>query len=103
MSTLQYSEGHAWVKVKGAFFPDVIEARPGERLRLVFRREETAPSSERVLIASLGKSVMLPPFEDGAGSGDGLLGKTPGRRGGLHGWRNDCGSPTLCRNGGSNR
>lgn len=64
MSTLLYSEGHAWVRVKGAFVPDVIEARPGERLRLVFRREETAPCSERVLIASLGKSVMLPPFED---------------------------------------
>ncbi len=64
MSTLQYSEVHAWVRVKGAFFPDVIEARPGERLRLVVRREETAPCSERLLIASLGKSVMLPPFED---------------------------------------
>jgi hypothetical protein len=64
MSGPHYSEGHAWVRVKGAFFPDVIEARPGERLRLVFRREETAPCSERVLIASLGKSVMLPPFED---------------------------------------
>ncbi|MEX2106189.1 MAG: cupredoxin domain-containing protein [Solirubrobacterales bacterium] len=64
MSRPHYSEGHVWVKVKGAFIPDVIEARSGERLRLVFRREETAPCSERVLIASLGKSVMLPPFED---------------------------------------
>ena len=59
-----YSEGWAWVRVRGAFSPDVIEARPGERLRLVFRREETAPCSEQVVIASLGKSVMLPPFED---------------------------------------
>lgn len=59
-----YSEGCAWVRVRGAFFPDLIEARAGERLRLVFRREETAPCSEQVVIASLGKSVMLPPFED---------------------------------------
>jgi plastocyanin domain-containing protein len=59
-----YSEGWAWVQVRGAFSPDVIEARPGERLRLVFRREETAACSERVVIPSLGKSVMLPPFED---------------------------------------
>lgn len=59
-----YSEGRAWIRVRGAFFPDVIEARPGERLRLVFRREETAACSERVVIPSLGKSVMLPPFED---------------------------------------
>ena len=60
----RYSEGWAWVRVRGAFLPDQIEARPGERLRLVFRREETAPCSERVVVPSLGKSVMLPPFED---------------------------------------
>ena len=59
-----YSEGWAWVRVQGEFSPDLIEARPGERLRLVFRREETAPCSERVVVPSLGKSVMLPPFED---------------------------------------
>lgn len=61
---VKYSEGRAWVRVRGAFFPDLIEARPGERLRLVFRREETAACSERVVFPSLGKSVMLPPFED---------------------------------------
>jgi len=58
------SEGCVWVRVRGRFIPDLIEARAGERLRLVFRREEIAPCSERVVIASLGKSVMLPPFED---------------------------------------
>lgn len=61
----RYSEGWAWVRVRGGFLPDVIEARPGERLRLVFRREETAACSERVVLPSFGKSVMLPPFEDG--------------------------------------
>jgi plastocyanin domain-containing protein len=59
-----YSGGCAWVQIRGGFFPDLIEARSGERLRLVFRREETAPCSEQVVIASLGKSVTLPPFED---------------------------------------
>ena len=60
----RYSEGWAWVRVRGAFFPDLVEARAGERLRLVFTREETAACSEQVVIPSLGKSVMLPPFED---------------------------------------
>lgn len=59
-----YSEGHAWVRVNGAFEPARIDARPGERLRLVFRREETSACSERVTFPALGKSVMLPPFED---------------------------------------
>ena len=59
-----YTEGWSWVRVKGRYSPEVIEARPGERLRLVFRREETAACSERVIFPSLGKSVMLPPFED---------------------------------------
>ena len=57
-------EGMAWVRIEGAFFPDLIEARTGERLRLVFRREEISPCSERIVFSSLGKSVMLPPFED---------------------------------------
>jgi plastocyanin domain-containing protein len=60
----QYSEGHAWVRVSGAFEPARIAARPGERLRVVFRREETSPCSERVVFPGLGMSVMLPPFED---------------------------------------
>lgn len=60
----RYSEGWAWVRVRGTFLPDLVEARAGERLRLVFTREETAPCSEQVVIPSLGKSLMLPPFED---------------------------------------
>lgn len=59
-----YSEGWAWVRIRGDFAPNRIEARPGERLRLIFRREETAACSERVVVPSFGKSVMLPPFED---------------------------------------
>lgn len=60
----RYSEGVAWVRVNGSFSPSVIDARPGERLRLVLRREETAACSSHVVFPSLGKSVMLPPFED---------------------------------------
>ena len=59
-----YSEGYAFIRVRGAFSPDLIEARAGERLRLIFRREETAECSERIIFPSLGRSVMLPPFED---------------------------------------
>lgn len=50
--------------MRGAFSPDRVEARAGERLRMIFRREETATCSERLVVPSLGKSVMLPPFED---------------------------------------
>ena len=62
--TDRYSEGRGWVRVRGEYVPDLIEAHAGERLRLVFRREEIAPCSERVIFPSLGRSVMLPPFED---------------------------------------
>ena len=59
-----YSEGCAWVLIDGAFSPSLIEARAGERLRIVFRREETSPCSEQVLLEDFGRSVTLPPFED---------------------------------------
>ena len=59
-----YSEGYAFICVRGAFSQDLIEARAGERLRLILRREETAECSERVVFPTLGRSVMLPPFED---------------------------------------
>lgn len=64
VTTDRYSEGRGWVRVRGRYDPDLIEAHTGERLRLVFRREEIAPCSERVIFPSLGRSVMLTPFED---------------------------------------
>jgi plastocyanin domain-containing protein len=52
------------VWVKGRYRPEVLHARVGEPLRIVFRREETAPCSEHVVFPSLGKSAMLPPHEE---------------------------------------
>jgi plastocyanin domain-containing protein len=52
------------VRVKGGFEPDTIFARANTPLRIVFRREETAACSERVVFPELGRSATLPPFED---------------------------------------
>lgn len=52
------------VRVRGGYHPDTIYARVGEPLRLTFRREETAPCSERVVFPDLGKSAMLPAYQD---------------------------------------
>lgn len=52
------------VRVRGGYEPDTIHARVGEPLRLTFRREETAPCSERVVFPDLGKSAMLPAYQD---------------------------------------
>ena len=52
------------IRVHGGYSPDTIHGRVGERVRLVFRREETAPCSERVVFPDFGKSAMLPPYQD---------------------------------------
>jgi plastocyanin domain-containing protein len=52
------------VRVRGGYQPDTVYARVGEPVRLVFRREETAACSERVVFPAFGKSAMLPPYED---------------------------------------
>lgn len=52
------------VRVHGGYEPDTIYGRVGEPLRIVFRREETAPCSERVVFPAFGKSAMLPPYQD---------------------------------------
>jgi plastocyanin domain-containing protein len=52
------------IRVKGGFEPDTVLARANEPLRLVFRREETASCSERVVLPAFGRSATLPPFED---------------------------------------
>lgn len=52
------------IRVKGGFEPDTVVAPANEPLRLVFRREETASCSERVVFPELGRSATLPPFQD---------------------------------------
>lgn len=52
------------IRVKGGYRPATIHGRAGERLRLVFRREESAACSEHVVFPDFGKSAMLPAFED---------------------------------------
>ena len=52
------------VRIDGDYQPAELHVRAGEPARLIFRREETAPCSERVVFPDYGISVMLPPFED---------------------------------------
>ncbi len=52
------------IRVRGGYHPDTVYGRAGELLRLVFRREETAPCSERVVFPDFGKSAMLPAHQD---------------------------------------
>jgi plastocyanin domain-containing protein len=52
------------IRINGAYDPSEVHVRAGEPTRLIFRREETAPCSERVVFPDFGISVMLPPFED---------------------------------------
>ena len=52
------------IRIKGGYQPAEVHVRAGEPTRLIFRREETAHCSERVVFPDYGLSVMLPPFED---------------------------------------
>ncbi len=63
------------IRVRGRYEPDTVHARVGEPLRLIFRREDSAACSERVVFPEFGKSAMLPPDEDVA------IDFTPGRAG----------------------
>ena len=48
------------ILVKGGYTPDTIRVVAGRPVRLLFRREETAACSERVLLPDFGKSAPLP-------------------------------------------
>ena len=52
------------IRIDGTYDPSEVHVRAGEPARLIFRREETAACSERVVFPDFGISVMLPPFED---------------------------------------
>lgn len=59
------SDGYqeATILVKGGYTPDTIVVERGKPVRLVFRREETSPCSETVVVDAFGKSAMLPEGE----------------------------------------
>ena len=50
----------ALIVVKGGYTPDTIVVERGRPVRLVFRREESALCSERVVIPAFDKSAVLP-------------------------------------------
>ena len=50
----------AMILVKGGYTPDTIRVTAGRPVRLLFRREETATCSERVVLADFGASATLP-------------------------------------------
>lgn len=53
----------ATVLVKGSYSPSTIRVERGRPVRLTFRREETSPCSEQVLLDAFGKSARLPQGE----------------------------------------
>lgn len=52
------------VTVKGSYSPDRIEVQQGKPVRLVFRREESNPCTEQVILADFGLSKMLPQGQE---------------------------------------
>lgn len=58
--------GEVRVLVRGGTQPDMILARARRPLRIIFRREESAFSSERVIVPAFGKGAMLPPDQEPA-------------------------------------
>ena len=52
------------IRIEGSYQPSEVHVLPGRPTRLLFRREETAPCSERVVFPDYGLSVMLPPYEE---------------------------------------
>src|SRR5690606_21754227 len=51
------------ITVRGGYSPDVIRARRGVPLRLVFDRQESGDCTSRVLFSDFGVSASLPAFE----------------------------------------
>ncbi len=54
----------ALVVVKGGYTPDTIVVERGRPVRLIFRREESALCSERVVIPGFDRSAILPEGEE---------------------------------------
>ncbi len=54
----------ALIVVKGGYTPDTIVLQRNVPAKLVFRREEAAPCSERVVVPAFGQSATLPQGEE---------------------------------------
>lgn len=54
----------ALVVVKGGYTPDTIVVERGRPVRLVFRREESALCSERVVLPAFNRGALLPEGEE---------------------------------------
>jgi Cu+-exporting ATPase len=52
------------VRVNEGYDPPEVRVAAGRPIRLLFRREETAPCSERVVFPDYGVSFGLPPFKE---------------------------------------
>lgn len=52
------------IRIRGSYQPAEVHVSAGQPTRLIFRREETALCSERVVFPDYGISVTLPAFED---------------------------------------
>jgi plastocyanin domain-containing protein len=50
----------AMILVKGGYTPDTVVVARGTPVRLVFRREESSPCSEQVVLGGFEKSARLP-------------------------------------------
>ena len=59
-STVSDGYQEQMILVKGGYTPDTIRVAAGRPVRLLFRREETAACSERVVLPDFGKSAPLP-------------------------------------------
>lgn len=59
---LTISDGYQeqMILVKGGYSPDTIRVTAGRPVRLLFRRDETAVCSERVVIPDFARSTTLP-------------------------------------------
>ncbi len=62
-STVSDGYQEVMILVKGGYTPDTIRVAAGRPVRLLFRREETAACSERVLIPDFARSAELPAGE----------------------------------------
>jgi Cu+-exporting ATPase len=52
------------IRVNEGYQPHEVHVDPNRPIRLLFRREETAPCSERVVFPDYGISCGLPPFKE---------------------------------------